>query len=195
MATLAMWFQEWVSSGNGRLWIIFFIGLVAVSMAVLSIVVISVAIKVATAMKELGATAVEFKAKLLPLIDSAMEVSVASQALLRDAAPKVKKITANLEKASDMLAETSGVVRASAQQFDLTIADANVRAQRQVARIDDMVTVVMTTTQEIVEAVSHGIRMPVQTIAGIASQLRYGVEGILASVKSKVPFGNGSGRD
>jgi hypothetical protein len=165
-------------------------------MAVLSIVVISVAIKVARTMKELGAAAVEFKAKLLPLIDSAMEVSVASQALLKDAAPKVKTITANLEKASEMLAETSGVVRASAQQFDLTIADANVRAQRQVARIDDMVTAVMTTASEVVETVSDGIRVPVQKIAGIAAQLRYGVEGIYATIKSKAPgspFGNGQG--
>jgi hypothetical protein len=196
MATLAMWFQETVSSGNGRLWIIFFIGLVAVSMAVLSIVVISVAIKVMAAMKELGATAVEFKAKLLPLIDSAMEVSVASQALLKDAAPKVKAITANLEKASEMLAETSGVVRASAQQFDLTIADANVRTQRQVARIDDMVTVALTTASEVVETVSDGIRVPVQKIAGIATQLRYGLEGIYAKIRSKAPgapFGNGHG--
>jgi D-ribose pyranose/furanose isomerase RbsD len=195
MATLAMWFQETVNSGNGRLWIVFFIGLVAVSMAVLSIVVISVAIKVATTMKELGATAVEFKVKLLPLIDSAMEVSVASHVLLKDAAPKVKAITANLERASEMLVETSGVVRASAQQFDLTIADANMRTQRQVARIDDMVTAVLTTTTEIVETVSNGIRVPAQKIAGIATQLRYGIEGIYAKVKSRVPgppFSNGS---
>ncbi len=198
MATLAMFLQETgqIASGNGRLLIFIFIGLVAVSMAVLAIVVISLAIKISRTMKELGATAVEFKAKLLPLIDSATEVSVASKELLRDAAPKVKSITANLERASELLVETTGVVRASVQQVDKTIADANVRTQQQIARVDGMVTAALTTTTEIVETISNGIRVPVQKIAGIASQLRYGVEGILAKVRSKAaggPFGNGSG--
>jgi hypothetical protein len=42
-----------------------------------------------------------------------------------------------------------------------------------------------------VETVSNSIRVPAQKIAGIASQLRYGLEGIYAKVRSRGP-GNGS---
>jgi hypothetical protein len=110
--------------------------------------------------------------------------------LLDATAPKVKLIGDNLARASDMLVETSEVVRTSALRFEQTIADANYRTQRQVARVDGMVTAALTTTTEIVETIGNGIRVPTQKIMGIATQLRYGLEGLYAKVKSKVP-GNG----
>ncbi|MGD0797573.1 MAG: hypothetical protein ABR910_07600 [Acidobacteriaceae bacterium] len=193
---LAMLFQEtyMFSSGNAKLLMIF-IGLVAVSMVVQAIVMVVLAAKTTGLMKGVSATAEELKAKLLPLIDTVTEVSQSAQELLQQTTPKIHVISDNLVKASDALVETSNVVRASARQFDLTIADANVRTQRQVARIDDMVTAVLTTTTEIVGSMSNSIRVPAQKIAGIASQLRYGFEGIYAKVRSKMPgspFSNGS---
>jgi len=192
MAMLAMWFQETYvfSSGNAKLLMVF-IGLVAVSMVVQAIVMVVLAARTSGLMKGMSASADEVKAKLLPLIDTVKDVSQSAQELMQQTTPKVNVITDNLVKASDVLLDTSNVVRASAEQFDVTIADANVRAQRQVARIDDMVTAVLATTTEVVETVSNSIRVPAQKIAGIASQLRYGLEGIYAKVRSKVP-GNGS---
>jgi methyl-accepting chemotaxis protein len=192
MAMLAMWFQETYvfSSGNAKLLMVF-IGMVAVSMVVQAIVMVVLAARTTGLVKGMSASVEEVKAKLLPLIDTAKDVGQSAQELLQQTKPKVNVITDNLVKASDVLLETSNVVRASAEQFDLTIADANVRAQRQVARIDGMVTAVLATTTEVVETVSNSIRVPAQKIAGIASQLRYGLEGIYAKVKSRVP-GNGS---
>jgi methyl-accepting chemotaxis protein len=194
MAMLAMWFQETYtfSSGNAKL-LMAFIALVAVSMFVQAIVTISVSLKAAKAMKDLAATAEEFKTKALPLItkalpliDAAMDMGHTAHTLLNETAPKVKLIT-------DNLVETTNVVRHSAQEFDRTIADANMRTQRQVARVDGMVTAALTTTAEIVETVGNGIRGPVKKIAEIASQAKSAVEGVVARMKSaaaKSPFAN-----
>ena len=185
MAMPAMWFQETYtfSSGNAKL-LILFIGLVAVSMVVQAIVTISVSVKAAKAVKEMAETAQEVKGKLLPLIETATEVSRMSQSILHDAAPKVKII-------SDNLTETSRAVRASAQQFDKTFADVNFRTQRQVARVDGMVTAALTATVEAVETVQQGIRVPAQKIAAMTTQARFALEGMFAKVKAmaaKPPF-------
>jgi uncharacterized protein YoxC len=191
MTLLAMWLQETYtfSAGNAKLLMIF-IGLVAVSMAVQAIVVVVMAARTSGLVKGLSASVEELKTKLLPLIDNATHLTRSSQTLLDATAPKVKLIGDNLARASDMLVETSEVVRTSALRFEQTIADANYRTQRQVARVDGMVTAALTTTTEIVETIGNGIRVPTQKIMGIATQLRYGLEGLYAKVKSKVP-GNG----
>jgi methyl-accepting chemotaxis protein len=187
MAMAAMWFQQTYtfSSGNAILLMIF-IGVVAVSMAVQAIVTVSVSLKAAKAVKDLADTAHEVKARLLPLIETAMDVSKTSQAMLREAAPKVRIIT-------DNLVETSTVVRTSAQQFDKTFTDVNLRTQRQVARVDGMVSATLTATVEAVDSIQQGIRVPVQRIAAMANQARFALDGILTKVKSvaaKAPFGN-----
>jgi hypothetical protein len=192
---LAMWFQETTltfSSGGAKL-LISFVGLIAVGMVVQAAVQIGASLKAAKAMKDLSDTAQEFKTKLLPLIDSAMEVSKAGKVLIHETTPKVKIIADNLVQTSNALLETSNSVRASAQQFDKTITDVNQRAQRQAARVDAIVTAALTTTVEVAETVQQGVRVPLQKISGIASDLRYGLEGLLAKVKAmaaKSPFAN-----
>jgi hypothetical protein len=191
MAMLAMWLQETYtfSSGNAKLLMIF-IGLVAVSMVVQALVVVVMAAKTSGLVKGMSASVEELKAKLLPLIDTATHLTRSSQTLLDATAPKIKLVGDNLAKASEMMVETSEVVRTSALRFEQTIADANVRTQRQVARVDGMVTAALATTTEIVESIGNGIRVPTQKIIGIATQLRYGLEGLYAKVKSRAP-GNG----
>jgi hypothetical protein len=182
-----MWFQETYtfSSGNAKLLIVF-IALVAVSMVVQAVVTIAVTVKAGKAVKEMAQTAEEFKTRLLPLIETATDVSRMGQSLLHETGPKVRLIAENL-------VETTTIVRGSAQQFDKTIADANLRAQHQVARVDGIITAALTTTVEVAETIQQGVRAPVQKISVIATQLKYGLEGILAKVKSmaaKSPFAN-----
>jgi hypothetical protein len=118
------------------------------------------------------------------LIEVATEISKTGQALLNDAAPKVKLITDNLVEASETLVETSKAARSAVQQFDTTIADANVRTQRQVARVDGMVTSALTATIEAVETIASGLRVPTQKIAAMASQAKAFAEGLLAKIRS-----------
>jgi hypothetical protein len=70
------------------------------------------------------------------------------------------------------------------QQFDTTIIDINMRTQRQVARVDGMVTSALTATVEAVETISRGLRIPTQKIVAAAGQAKLFAEGLLARVRS-----------
>ena len=72
----------------------------------------------------------------------------------------MKLITENLAKTSDALADTSNSVRLAVRQLDQTVTDANQRAQRQVARVDGMVTATLTAVVEVAETIATGIQGP-----------------------------------
>jgi uncharacterized protein YoxC len=189
---LAMWLLQ-ESDADTRRIAFFLILLIAVAVACMAVVMIALALKAFKAVKELTATADEFKRKLLPLIDEATALTKSGRELLEDATPKVKIITENLMKTSDTLAETSRIAKASAHRIEATVTDANLRAQRQVARVDGMVTAALTTTAEVIETINHGIRVPAQKIAVMANQAKVIAEGLLAKVKSMAagsPFGS-----
>ena len=175
---LAMWFQgtDAVSEINTNLLTIF-IGLVALAMLVQVTALIVLAAKSVKAIKGLAETVDELKQKALPLIDSATEISRSAQSLMTETAPKVRAI-------ADNLLETSDLVRGTAQHFEETLADANLRTQRQVARVDGMMTAALTATVEVVETIGNGIRRPAQKIASLAGQAKRFAEGLLAGIKS-----------
>jgi uncharacterized protein YoxC len=178
MAMMAMWFQgtDAISEVNANLLTVF-IGLVALAILVQAITLIVLAAKSAKSIKDLAETVDELKKKALPLIDSATQLSRTAESLLSDNAPKVRAI-------ADNLLETSDLVRGTAQHFEATLADANLRTQRQVARVDGMVTAALTATVEVVETIGNGIRGPAQKIAFIAGQAKRFAEGLLAGIKS-----------
>ena len=84
---------------------------------------------------------------------------------------------------ADNLVETSDLVRGTAQHFEQTLADANMRTQRQVARVDEMVSATLTATVEIVETIGNGIRGPAQKIASLVGQAKQFAEGLLAKIR------------
>ena len=178
MAMLAMWFQgtDAVSDINTDLLTVF-VGLVALAMLVQAIALAVLAARSVKAIKGLADTVDELKQKALPLIDSATEISRSAQSLVTETAPKVRAI-------ADNLLETSDLVRGTAQHFEKTLADANLRTQRQVARVDGMVTAALTATVEVVETIGNGIRVPAQKIAALAGQAKLFAEGLLAGFKS-----------
>lgn len=164
--------------------IMIFIGLVAVAMLIMAIATIVIAVTASKAVKGMTETVDELKGKMLPLIDVVTDISKSSQALLHDTAPKVKHITDTLVDASDTLAETSKAVRSAVQQFDNTITDINQRTQRQVARVDGMVTSALTATVDAVETISKGLRIPAQKVVAAAGQVKLFAEGLLAKIRS-----------
>jgi flagellar basal body-associated protein FliL len=184
MATMgfAMWLQD-TDPGDNRHLILIFGVLIVVVVVVMAIILMMVATKALGAIKDLSTTAEEVKRKVLPLLDEVRELSKTGREVLEDAAPKVKLITENLARTSDTLMETSRMARSTVGQIDVTLADANLRAQRQVVRVDGMVTAALTTTAEVAEAIGNGIRVPVQKVAVIATQAKVLVEGLLAKVK------------
>src|SRR5580698_4975873 len=156
MMILGAWMQDSgsLSSGNSRL-LMFFVGMVAIAMSAQAVALIVMAIGAAKTRKRGMEIAEELRLKVLPVIDGAQE-------MIRDTTPKIKVITENL-------VETSYVVRAKAQEFDVTLADANVRTRKQVARIDGMVTSALTAAGEIAATIQQSIRTPVREIAGLVN--------------------------
>jgi len=179
----AMWIQEMDLAGTNRL-IMIFIGLVALAMIVMAIAMIVVAVTASKAVKGMNETVDELKGKMLPLLDVVTDISKTSQALLKDTAPKVKHITDSLVDASDTLAETSKAARSAVEQFDSTFSDINMRTQRQVARVDGMVTSALTATIDAVETISRGLRIPTQKIVAAAGQAKLFAEGLFAKIRS-----------
>jgi len=193
MATtcFAMWLLQSDVEGTNRL-IMIFIGIIAVAIAGVAIVLMIAGFKALKTIKELGVAAQEFKGKILPLIDEATHVSKISRQLIEDAGPKVKTITENLARTSATLVDVSHTAKSAVQKIEMTVDDANQRAQRQVARVDGMVSSALTTTSEIVDSINHGIRVPAQKIAAAATQAKYFAEGLMAKIKTMAansPFG------
>jgi hypothetical protein len=170
-----MWMQDpgSLSSGNSRLLLIF-VGMVAVGMVVQAIAVIVMAAGAAKASKRALDLAEEMRDKIMPVVSSTHEI-------LRDSGPKVKIITENL-------VETSHVVRAKAQEFDVTASDLNTKARAQAARVDGMVTGVLNTTADISETLQRAVKVPVREIAGLVNGFRAGLDVLVGRAKE---FGRG----
>ena len=186
MATLgfAMWLQQAELVQTNRL-IMIFIGLISVSIVALVVTVIVLAVKALRVIEDLSNVAGDVKAKVLPLLDVAKEIGASSRDILDDAAPKVKIITANFVETSETLKATSRTAKSAVEHCDATIADANLRAQKQVARVDGMVTAALTTTAEVVEAVGQGLKVPAQRIAVLAGQARNFVESFIGKIRAR----------
>jgi hypothetical protein len=165
-----MWLQDAgsLSSGNSRL-LIWFVGMVAVAMAVQAVAVIVLAIGTAKASKRALEIADELRTKIGPLLDT-------TQTVMHDAAPKVKIITENL-------VETSHVVRSKAAEFDATASDWNVKARAQGARVDGMVTSVLNTTAEISETLQRAVKVPVREFTGLVNGFKAGVDVLVGRAK------------
>jgi methyl-accepting chemotaxis protein len=170
-----MWLQDGdsLSSVNTK-WLIIFVGLVAIAMVVQAIAVIVLAIGASKASKRALVMADDLKAKLMPILDT-------TQGVLHDSAPKVKIITENL-------VETSHVVRAKAQDFDVTATDVNTRTRAQAARVDGMVTSVLNTTAEITESLQKAVKVPVREFSGLVNGFKAGLDVLVGRAKG---FGRG----
>lgn len=168
---LGLWFQDAdsLSSGNSRLLMIF-VAMVAIAMSAQAVALIVMAIGAAKARKRGLEIAEELRLKVLPVLSDA-------QAVIHDATPKIKIITENL-------VETSHVVRAKAQEFDVTLSDVNDKTRAQVARVDSMVTNALTATEEIVGMIQNGIRVPVREISGLANGFKAALDVLIGRAKS-----------
>jgi hypothetical protein len=182
MILSGMWLQDEgsLSSGNSQL-LMCIVGMVAVALSVQAIALVVMAMGAAKARKRALEIAEEIKGKLLPVIDGAHNV-------LRDTSPKIKVITENL-------VETSHVVRSKAQEFDVTMSDANRRARAQVATVDGMVSKVLAATGEIMASVEHAVRVPVREVSGVMNGLKAGLDVLVGRVKGFGGPRHGAGRD
>jgi hypothetical protein len=172
----AMWLQDpdSLSSGNSRLLMVF-VGMVAVALVVQAIALIAMAVGAAKARNRGLEIIEELRTKLTPIMDN-------THSFIQDTAPKVKIITENF-------VETSHVVRAKAQEFDVTASDLNSKARAQAARVDGIVTSALNTTTDVAETIQRGIKVPLREVSGLINGLKAGMDVLVGRAK-----GFGSGR-
>jgi hypothetical protein len=163
-----------LSANNTKLLMIF-IGIVAFAILTQTVIFLVLAIGLVKTQKRVVAIAEEVHEMALPAIKNVQE-------LIRDTTPKVRVIT-------DNLVEASHVVRAKAQEFDVTMTDVNQRTRTQVARVDGMISSALKATADIAATVHRGISIPVREMAGLANGLKAGLDVLVGRVK-----GFGSGR-
>jgi methyl-accepting chemotaxis protein len=181
MVISGMWLQEAesISTGNSRL-LLFFVGMVAIAMAVQAIVFVIAALGTLKVSKRLLGIAEEVKAKTLPALER-------TENMLQEIHPKMRIIT-------DNLVETTEVVRAKAEEFDSTITEVNARARAQTARVDDMVTSVLDTTAGIASTIQKGVQVPVREFQGIMNGIRAGID-VLVGRRNHTPSARYRGDD
>jgi hypothetical protein len=169
-----MWLQDAGSlSGSSHL-LEWFVGLVALAMAVQAGAVIVMAVGLVKVSKRGLEIAEELRTKIGPVLDT-------TQSVFHDAAPKVKIITENL-------VETTHMVRNKTRELDATASELNMKTRAQAARVDGMVTSVLNTTAEISETLQRAVKVPVREVAGLVNGFKAGVEVLVGRAK-------GFGRD
>ena len=209
MAALALWFQDastaGFSSGSEKM-IAWSLVVIAIALALQALLYIGIGIGALAALKTIKSTINdvrgevkgtvgevrrdlkveldEIKGKLYPVIDSVTHITATAKNVLADAEPKLKVMT-------EHLVDTTRVVRDSAEKLGHTVNEANTKTQRQVARVDGMVTTALNTGADVVHAVEQGIKVPAQKIAVAVTEARFVVEGLVDKLKgmaSGLPF-------
>ena len=195
MIFLAMWFQD-SETANSLHQLSNYMGVLAISVAVLTLLLVIggavVAAQVLKLAKSISNVATDLQGKANPILQEVAVISKHTREMLEDAKPKIATITDHIAKTSVTLSETAVTTKATVEKLQATVADANARTQRQVARVDGMVSAALTTTADVVESINHGIRVPAQKIAQAATQAKVVVEGLLDRIKGmsgNMPFG------
>lgn len=124
-------------------------------------------------------------AKINRLIEDAKKAATPAIAkgteLFNDLAPKVRSITSNVEQISFTARDKATEFSETLSQINKTVADVNGKAKAQAARVDGMVTSALDTTHHVSQTIQHGIRVPINKIAGLVAGIRTGFEHFVES--------------
>jgi methyl-accepting chemotaxis protein len=94
--------------------------------------------------------------------------------LFNDLAPKVRSITSNVEQISFTARAKVDEISETVSQINKTVVDINSKTQVQAARVNGMVSDALDTTHHVSQSIQHGIRVPIQKIAGLIAGLKTG---------------------
>jgi methyl-accepting chemotaxis protein len=195
MTFLAMWLQD-SDMAHSLHAMSTFMGILAISVAALTaLLMVGGAVlgaRLLKAVDKVTTIAEQLQTKANPIMQEVAVISKHTREVLEDAKPKIATITENLARTSATVSEAAVTAKATVEKVQQTVVDANSRTQRQVARVDNMVSAALNTTADVVESINHGIRVPAQKVAQAASQARVVVEGLFDRIKGMTgaaPFG------
>lgn len=137
--------------------------------------------------KQVAAAARTVEVRAQPFITKGQEIMGHTNQILADLKPKIAKVTSDLEpkiaSVSSDVAHISSVVRSTVDELGQTVSqvnstmqDVNAKSKAQVARVNTMVSDALTTTEHVSRSIQHGIRVPIQKIAGWVAAVKAGAE-------------------
>lgn len=169
--------------------------------------------KINKLMKTVDAKSQPLLAQATPLIAKGKEIAGNVNDIVADLKPKIAAVTADLQpkiaavtadlqpKIASVTSDVqhiSSVVRSKVDELGGTVSkanqtalgymdtaqDVNQKAKGQVARVNEMVSDALTTTQHVSKQIQHGIRVPVEKVASWITAAKLGIE----NLAEKVPF-------
>jgi len=149
--------------------LVVFIAVAAVGIAMQAGFTVAIFIGARKTQKKVMTLADDVRLHALPAIMSSRE-------LIQDLTPKLKSITENLMA-------TTATLRSKAEQIGVVVGDVTERAHMQASRVDNIVKGTLDQLTVAVQAIEHGIAVPVRQVNGIINGLRAGVD----VMRSKAP--------
>jgi uncharacterized protein HemX len=149
--------------------LVVFIAIAAISILMQAGFTVAIFLGARKAQKKVTALADDVRLHALPAIMSSRE-------LIQDLTPKLKSITENLTA-------TTATLRNKTEQIGVVVGDVTERAHMQASRVDNMVKGTLDQLTLAVQAIEHGIAVPVRQVNGIINGLRAGVD----VMRSKAP--------
>jgi predicted transcriptional regulator len=147
---------------SSQVLLIIFIAICAFSMVAQAISAIGLFIGARAAQKKLLALADDVRLHALPVI-------ISSNQVVQDLTPRLKLISENLEKISDM-------ARNKSEKVSGLVDNVTNRAQVQADRVDGMVKVTLDQVTYAVHAIETGVQKPIRQVNGILNGLRAGLD-------------------
>jgi len=142
--------------------LVVFIAIAAVSILAQACFTVGMFIAARKAQKKIMGLAEDVRLHALPAI-------IASRDVIQDITPKLRTITDNLTAISTTL-------RAKTDKVGGLVGDVTDRAQAQAVRVDGMVKGTLDHLTSAVQAIEHGVAVPVRQVNGILNGLRAGVD-------------------
>ena len=144
-----------------------------------TLLVVFIAVAAISILMQAGFSAATFFAarkaqkKIMDLADDvrlhALPAIMSSRELIQDITPKLKLITENLTA-------TTATLRSKTEQVGGLVGNVTERAQVQASRVDGMVKGTLDQLTIAVQAIEHGVAVPVRHVNGILNGLRAGMD-------------------
>ena len=139
-----------------------FVIVAACALVLQSCVLLAFAIGAGAAMKKIFALLNDLKGHLNPVLISSREI-------LQDSAPKVKKITANLEQISDVVTEQT-------VHLNAVVDDVLRRSHAHIEQADAILGETLDTVEQTRASVTHAVMQPLKFAIALANGLATGVQ-------------------
>ena len=141
--------------------------------------------------RKIAAITKDAQNKAMPLVAQGQDLVGKVQEIVGDLKPKIASVSSDVTHISgvvrakiDEAGQTFSKVNETVGQVNGTVQDVNGKAKSQVQRVNGMVTDALTTTEHVSQQIQHGIKVPVQKIAGWVAAAKVSLE----SLAARTPF-------